>query len=80
MAEPSYFICFNSELTGSSLGVGNFVGLKTDAVNITLRFNQPVKDVRDERAKKELPDGNTFEFVWKMNEALVISFVGESPR
>jgi len=74
------FVCFNPEVKGSMLGGGNSVGLKTDKVPVKLKFAKPVKDVRDERSRKMLEDGDTFPLEWKMNEAVVVSFAGSPPK
>lgn len=71
------FVCMNPEVRGTSLGGGNAAGLKTDTVDITLRFDTPIRGVRDERADKDLPDGREFSFEWTMNEAVVLSFETE---
>jgi len=74
------FLVTNAERRANMLGGGNSVGLKTDTVEIRLKFSRPVKDVRDERAGKELGDGETFTCQWTMNEAVVLSFAGGPPR
>jgi len=74
------FVCFNPEVTGTSLGGGNAAGLKTAAVDIRLKFAGPVADVRDERTGKSLGDGDTFAFKWTMCEAVILSFKGAPPR
>ena len=71
------FVVSNPEISVSSTGGGNSVGLKTDTVPITLTFARNVSAVRDERAGKDLPAGKSFKFDWKMNEAVSISFDGE---
>ncbi|MGH7143879.1 MAG: beta-galactosidase trimerization domain-containing protein [Planctomycetota bacterium] len=68
------FLVTNPEITGGSLGGGNSAGLKTETVNVTLKFNHPITGVRDERADKDLPDGDSFPVTWKMNECVVLSF------
>jgi len=74
------FVCFNPEVVGSMLGGGNAAGLKTDTVPVTVKFAKAVRNVRDERAGKKLPDGSEFKFDWVMNEAVVLSFEGAPPR
>jgi hypothetical protein len=74
------FVCMNPELAVSSTGGGNSVGLKADAVLVTLAFAGKVTGVRDERTGKDLSDGATFKFDWKKSEAIVLSFNGAPPR
>lgn len=74
------FVCMNPEITVSSTGGGNSVGLKTDALPITLVFSGKLTGVRDERTGKALADGSQLKFDWKMNEAVVLSFEGAPPR
>jgi len=74
------YVCFNPEVKGSMLGGGNSVGLKTAKVAINLKFAGPIKNVRDERAGKDLGDGDKFQLNWRMNEAVVLSFDGPPPR
>ncbi|MCK4291672.1 MAG: hypothetical protein KAY65_00635 [Planctomycetes bacterium] len=45
-----------------------------------MTFNGPIKNVRDENAKKPLPDGKTLELTRKPNEAVGIPFAGLPPR
>lgn len=54
--------------------------LKDEVVSVRLEFIRPVMDVRDERTGRKLDDGSSFEFEWKVNEALVISFKGAPPQ
>ena len=74
------FVVFVPEITGSSLGGGNAAGLKTDAVGITLQLAGKVRNARDERDGRKLGDGDHFQFTWKMNEAVVMSFEGAPPK
>ncbi|HZK81104.1 MAG TPA: hypothetical protein VFC46_08560 [Humisphaera sp.] len=69
------FVVSNPEINVSSTGGGNSTGLKTDTISVTLKFAKGVAGARDERTNKELGAGRQFKFDWKMNEALVISFV-----
>ncbi|HSU65718.1 MAG TPA: beta-galactosidase trimerization domain-containing protein, partial [Tepidisphaeraceae bacterium] len=71
------FVCENPEISVSSVGGGNSVGLKTDASAVTLKFDKPVAQARDERAGKDLGSGSEFKFNWKMNEAIVVSFTAK---
>jgi len=68
------FVCANPETVGTEAGGGNAVGLKTSPIPITLKFDKPVRNVRDERKGKELGSGAQFAFVWPQNEAIVLSF------
>lgn len=68
------FICQNPAITGLSTGGGNSQKLKSEQVAITLEFDQPITGARDERTGKNLPNGKSFKYDWKMNEAVVISF------
>ncbi|MDQ2731585.1 MAG: hypothetical protein M3Y56_07995 [Armatimonadota bacterium] len=68
------FVCWNPETVGSETGGGNAVSLKTGTLNITLKFNHPLHDVRDERKRAALGDGTRFHFNWVRNEAVVVSF------
>ena len=68
------FVGLNPELRGTALGGGNSVGLKTNRLPITLRFNREMHDVRDERAHRSLGNGAEFALDWKQNEAVVLSF------
>ena len=74
------FLIMNPEMRANMLGGGNSVGLKTDKVRVALKFARPIRGVRDERAGKDLPGGDRFEFTWPMNEAVVLSFQGAPPR
>jgi hypothetical protein len=74
------FVINNAERRANMLGGGNAVGLKTDEVKINLVFDNEVRNVRDERAGKDLGSGKSFNFDWKMNEAVVLSFDGAPPR
>jgi hypothetical protein len=73
-------LCLNPELSVSSTGGGNAVGLKTETVPATLAFSGAVRGVRDERTGKALDDGKEFRFDWPMNQALIVSFEGAPPR
>ena len=78
------FLCPNPETSGTELGGGNAVGLKTGPVDITFKFRQAVHNVRDERKGSGLGNGSQFKFVWQRNEAVILSFdtpatVGSGP-
>jgi len=72
------FVGYNPELEVSMLGGGHATSLKTGESAITLRFDRPVNDVRNERTGRKLGSGTEFPLLWRMNEALVISFEGPS--
>ncbi|MDB6174936.1 MAG: hypothetical protein JWL59_4247 [Chthoniobacteraceae bacterium] len=69
------FLCLNPEISGTALGGGNSVGLKSALVPVTLQFAKEVQ-LRDERTGKEMGSGKEFSFDWKQNEAAVVSFEG----
>ncbi|KKK85962.1 hypothetical protein LCGC14_2768000, partial [marine sediment metagenome] len=52
------FVVTNAERRANMLGGGNSVGLKTAEVAITLKFDGKLRDVRDERAGKNLGSGS----------------------
>lgn len=68
------YLCMNPEISVTSAGGGNSVGLKADVLPVTLVFSVKVSGVRDERRGKNLGDGVEFSFEWPMNEAIVLSF------
>jgi hypothetical protein len=68
------FLCHNPETAVSELGGGNAVALKTGAVDVTLAFAKPLRNVRDERRDRNLGNGERFTLSWTRNEALVLSF------
>ncbi len=68
------FVSLNPEIRGTSLGGGNSVGLKTATVPIKLRFTREIRNARDERTGRALGNGAEFNFDWKQNEAVVVSF------
>ncbi|HTH46710.1 MAG TPA: beta-galactosidase trimerization domain-containing protein [Candidatus Limnocylindria bacterium] len=68
------FVGLNPEISGTDVGGGNSVGLKTASIPITLQFDHAVVGLRDERSGKECGDGREFRFDWKQNEAVVVSF------
>jgi hypothetical protein len=78
-ARTIVFVCLNPEVSVTQLGGGNAAGLKTERVKATLRFAAEITDVRDERTGKPLGTGKSFDFEWKQNEAIVISFAGSPP-
>ncbi len=68
------FLCTNPESVVGSLGGGNSVGLKTAKFDVTLKFSQAVKKVKNERTGKDLGSGSAFKASWVQNEAVVLSF------
>ncbi len=68
------FLCANLETTGTDLGGGNAVGLKTEVLPISLKFAQPMPNVRDERKGHNLGTGQRFHFSWPQNEAIILSW------
>ncbi len=68
------FVVSNPEVSVNSEGGGNSVGLKSDEIEITLKFAKPLAGVKDERSGASLPAGSSFTTKWKMNEAVVLSF------
>ncbi len=68
------FLCSNPETTGSELGGGNAAGLKTGAVEVTLKAARTLHAVRDERRGLDLGSGDRFRLTWRRNEAVVLSF------
>jgi hypothetical protein len=74
------FVVTNPEISVSSEGGGNAVGLKTATVPITLEFAAPIKAARDERTGKDLGDGKEFKFDWTINQAVVMSFQGAAAK
>jgi hypothetical protein len=73
-------VVMNPELSVSSTGGGNAVGLKSGAVPVSLHFAAPIHEARDERSGKALADGSEFPFDWARNQAIVLSFAGDPPR
>lgn len=67
------FLCANLETVGTELGGGNAAGLKADTRSIALHFKQPQRNVRDERANRDLGNGTRFPLTWTRNEAVVLS-------
>ena len=73
------FVCMNPEITVSSTGGGNSVGLNSDVARVTLAFTGQITGVRDERTGWDLPSGIRFMFDWPKAEAIVVSFAGDAP-
>lgn len=68
------FVCHNPETVGTEQGGGNAARLPTGAVDITLRFARPVRNIRDERRSSKPGDGDHVGLTWTRNEAVVVSF------
>ncbi|MEI6235471.1 MAG: beta-galactosidase trimerization domain-containing protein [Planctomycetota bacterium] len=68
------FVVANLAMSGSELGGGNAVGLKSERLPITLEFASALQNVKDERSGKSLGNGTEFKLDWKQNEACVLSF------
>ena len=73
-ARTILFVGLNPEISGTDLGGGNSIGLKTATLPITLQFTRDIKGLRDERTGEERGNGREFPFDWKQNEAVVVSF------
>lgn len=74
------FLCMNPEISVTSTGGGNSVGLSASVLPVTLSFAGKVSGVRNERTGKDLGSGTEFQFDWPRNEAIVLSFEGQPPR
>jgi hypothetical protein len=74
------FVVTNPEISVSSEGGGNAVGMKTATVPITLEFAAAVKGAKDERTGKDLGDGKEFKFDWTVNQAVVMSFAAAAAK
>jgi hypothetical protein len=46
---------------------------------VEVRLAGPVRDVRDERTGRKLPDGDRYSFQLDTTEAVFFSFAGEPP-
>ena len=68
------FCTFNPEISGSETGGGNALKLKTDVLDITLKFSKSVMNVRNVRTGASLGNGDRFKLSWVQNEAIVLSF------
>ena len=73
-------LCLNPETTGSQMGGGNAVGLKTKTVPVSIALAGDVTAVRNERTGQELSSGREFKLDWPMNQAVIVSFAGSPPR
>jgi len=68
------FLFVNADTRVNSDGSGETPNLKTDTIPVTLMFEKPIANARDERTGKALGAGRRFQLQWKQNEACVISF------
>jgi hypothetical protein len=66
-------------LNPENLISSNVVGLRSTTTTVTVKFSMPIQGLRDERTNAELGSGDSFNFNWKQNEALVLSFPGAPP-
>jgi hypothetical protein len=73
------FVVMNPATKVTSLGGGNSVGLDSSSVDIELKFERPIKNVRNERGGADLPDGDSAKASWTKNEAVVLSFEFAEP-
>ncbi|HYG64244.1 MAG TPA: beta-galactosidase trimerization domain-containing protein, partial [Thermoanaerobaculia bacterium] len=73
------FVIQNVPVSGSSTGGGGAEGLVEAVVPVEVRLSMPVRDVRDERTGRKLPDGDRFTFQLDTTEAVFFSFAGEPP-
>ena len=67
------FLFANADIRVNSDGGGESPNLKTDTIPVTLAFDKPISNARDERTGKDLGSGQKFRLQWKQNEACVIS-------
>lgn len=74
------FVLQNVPVAGRSTGGGGAVGLAEGEAAVEVRLAAPVRDVRDERTGRKLPDGNHFELRIAATEAALFSFAGPPPR
>ncbi len=74
------FVLQNVPIAARSTGGGGAVGLVEGEVPVEVRLAAPVRDVRDERTGRKLPDGNHFRLQIQATEAALLSFAGAPPR
>ena len=67
------FLIANADIRVNSDGGGAAPDLKTGTIPVTLTFDKPVANARNERTGKGLGTGRAFQLQWKQNEACVIS-------
>ena len=68
------FVVQNVPMNSSSLGGGGADNLQTNEIDITLQFNQTMKNGINERTNQKLPNQTKFNFKWNRVEALLLSF------
>jgi hypothetical protein len=73
------FLCFNPNHAGLAMGKELAKELKNMTVKFRLKFDSPLKNARDERSGTTIPAIDQFEILWKMDEAIVLSFEGGPP-
>ena len=73
------FVLQNTAVASSPQGGGGAEGLVETEIPVEVRLVGPVKDVRDERTGRPLPDGDRFTFRLKTTEAVFFSFAGPPP-
>ncbi len=61
----------NPTRQGSISGLGAIHGVTGKPIDIEIIFRRPVKDIRDLRTGKNLPDGQSIRAEWKPSEALI---------
>ena len=74
------FVLQNVPVAGRTTGGGGAVGLTGGEVSLEVRLAAPIRDVRDERTGRKLPDGNHFQLRLPATEAALLSFAGPPPR
>ncbi len=74
------FVLQNVPIAARSTGGGGAVGLVEGESPVEVRLAAPIRDVRDERTGRKLPDGNHFRFRIQATEAALLSFAGAPPR
>ena len=67
------FLVANPDAKFSATGGGNATSLRTGKITVTLAFDHPVANVKDERTQKALGSGKEIQIDWTMNEAAVLS-------
>ncbi len=73
------FVLQNVPIAGRMTGGGGAVQLAAGELPVEVRLAAPVRDVRDERAGRKLPDGDRFSFRVDAAEAVLFSFAGMPP-
>lgn len=66
-------------MSGTELGGGGADGLRAGVQAVTVEFEQPVKDVVNERSGERLGDGKAFKFDFNGIAAVFFSFAGVPP-